>query len=79
MTKPFLCILAAAAIALGAISELRAFEPTDKTEASVYDTRLIPAPGKTVGDTVDFGGLLGTAPVIVQAFIFRHRPGCSSA
>ena len=26
--------------------------------------RLIPAPGKTVGDTVDFGGLLGTAPVM---------------
>ncbi len=26
--------------------------------------RIIPAPGKTVGDTVDFGGLLGTAPVI---------------
>lgn len=47
MTKPFLCILAAAAIALGAISELRAFEPTDKTEASVYDTRLIPAPTET--------------------------------
>ena len=26
--------------------------------------RVIPAPGKTVGDTVDFGGLLGTAPVM---------------
>lgn len=26
--------------------------------------RLIPAPGKRVGDTVDFGGLLGTAPVM---------------
>ncbi|MDR2421145.1 MAG: PFL family protein [Oscillospiraceae bacterium] len=26
--------------------------------------RIIPAPGKRVGDTVDFGGLLGTAPVI---------------
>ncbi len=26
--------------------------------------RIIPAPGKTVGDTVDFGGLLGTAPVM---------------
>ncbi len=26
--------------------------------------RIIPAPGKTVGDRVDFGGLLGTAPVI---------------
>lgn len=27
-------------------------------------TRLIPAPGKTVGDTVEFGGLLGRAPVM---------------
>ncbi len=26
--------------------------------------RIIPAPGKIVGDRVDFGGLLGTAPVI---------------
>lgn len=26
--------------------------------------RIIPAPGKTVGDHVDFGGLLGTAPVM---------------
>ena len=26
--------------------------------------RLIPAPGKTVGDRVEFGGLLGSAPVI---------------
>ena len=26
--------------------------------------RIIPAPGKTVGDTVEFGGLLGSAPVI---------------
>ena len=26
--------------------------------------RIIPAPGKTVGDRVDFGGLLGTAPVM---------------
>ena len=26
--------------------------------------RLIPAIGKTVGDRVDFGGLLGSAPVI---------------
>ena len=26
--------------------------------------RIIPAPGKTVGDTVELGGLLGTAPVM---------------
>ena len=26
--------------------------------------RIIPAAGKTVGDTVDFGGLLGSAPVM---------------
>ena len=26
--------------------------------------RIIPAPGMVVGDTVDFGGLLGTAPVM---------------
>ena len=26
--------------------------------------RIIPAPGKTVGDIVDFGGLLGSAPVM---------------
>ena len=26
--------------------------------------RLIPAPGKSVGDTVEFGGLLGSAPVM---------------
>ena len=26
--------------------------------------RIIPAPGKKVGDTVEFGGLLGSAPVM---------------
>jgi hypothetical protein len=26
--------------------------------------RLIPAPGKVVGDVVEFGGLLGTGPVM---------------
>ena len=26
--------------------------------------RIIPAPGKTVGDNVEFGGLLGSAPVM---------------
>jgi uncharacterized protein (UPF0210 family) len=26
--------------------------------------RIIPAPGKIVGDVVDFGGLLGSAPVM---------------
>jgi uncharacterized protein (UPF0210 family) len=39
--------------------------------------RLIPAPGKKVGDTVEFGGLLGRAPVMAlhressEAFIAR--------
>lgn len=39
--------------------------------------RLIPAPGKTVGDRVEFGGLLGSAPVMAvrspssEAFIRR--------
>ncbi|MBQ9988633.1 MAG: DUF711 family protein, partial [Clostridia bacterium] len=39
--------------------------------------RIIPAVGKTVGDTVEFGGLLGEAPVMpvhepsAQVFIAR--------
>ncbi len=39
--------------------------------------RIIPVPGKQVGDTVDFGGLLGTAPIMAcngyspEAFIAR--------
>ena len=39
--------------------------------------RIIPAPGKTVGDTVEFGGLLGSAPVMevhpasAEAFVKR--------
>ena len=39
--------------------------------------RIIPAPGKTVGDVVEFGGLLGSAPVMpchtgsVEGFIAR--------
>ena len=41
--------------------------------------RIIPAPGKTVGDRVDFGGLLGTAPVMPvhsgTAAIFTERGG----
>ncbi|MBQ6669599.1 MAG: DUF711 family protein, partial [Deltaproteobacteria bacterium] len=41
--------------------------------------RVIPAPGKKVGDSVEFGGLLGHAPVIpVRAFSaapFIHRGG----
>lgn len=41
--------------------------------------RLIPVPGKTVGDTVEFGGLLGSAPVIpVHPYAsadFVHRGG----
>ena len=26
--------------------------------------RVIPVPGKTVGDSVEFGGLLGSAPIM---------------
>lgn len=41
--------------------------------------RLIPAIGKKVGDVLDFGGLLGSAPVMpVNAFagnVFAHRGG----
>ncbi len=41
--------------------------------------RIIPAPGMKVGDTVDFGGLLGTAPVMPvhgeSAFDFIARGG----
>ena len=39
--------------------------------------RIIPAPGKVVGDTVEFGGLLGSAPVMpvhaesAEAFVAR--------
>jgi len=32
--------------------------------AKTTAVRLIPAPGKSVGDTVEFGGLLGSAPVM---------------
>jgi len=40
--------------------------------------RIIPAPGKKVGDVVEFGGLLGTGPVMpvnkfsCEAFIARR-------
>ncbi len=41
--------------------------------------RVIPVPGKTVGDKVEFGGLLGYAPIIaVNKFapnVFIHRGG----
>ena len=41
--------------------------------------RIIPAPGKKVGDVVDFGGLLGTAPVMpvnpCSCEIFAARGG----
>ncbi len=35
--------------------------------------RLIPAPGKGVGDSVEFGGLLGRAPVMAV-----HRQSCAA-
>lgn len=41
--------------------------------------RIIPAPGKTVGDTVEFGGLLGSGPVMkvnrCSSEGFVHRGG----
>lgn len=41
--------------------------------------RIIPVPGRVVGDTVDFGGLLGTAPVMPvnrwKSDDFIHRGG----
>ncbi len=41
--------------------------------------RIIPAPGKVVGDLVEFGGLLGSAPVMpVNSFspgVFIRRGG----
>ncbi len=41
--------------------------------------RIIPVPGAVVGDTVDFGGLLGTAPVMPvnrwKSDDFIHRGG----
>jgi len=41
--------------------------------------RVIPVPGKTVGDTVEFGGLLGSAPIMpynkADASIFIGRGG----
>ena len=41
--------------------------------------RIIPAPGKKVGDEVEFGGLLGTAPVMpvnpYAADVFIKRGG----
>ena len=35
--------------------------------AKTTAVRIIPAPGRTVGDVVEFGGLLGTAPVMARA------------
>ena len=41
--------------------------------------RVIPAPGKKVGDTVEFGGLLGSGPVMpvkpYNSEAFIHRGG----
>ena len=34
--------------------------------------RVIPAPGKKVGEMVEFGGLLGRAPIIPRAGIFQR-------
>ena len=57
----------------------------DVMARKVYDrmtataVRLIPAIGKTVGDQLDFGGLLGYAPVMpvnpYAGTVFAHRGG----
>jgi len=40
---------------------------------------VVPAPGKTVGDTVEYGGLLGRAPVMAlhreSSDVFIRRGG----
>ncbi len=41
----------------------------DKTTA----VRIIPAPGKEAGDTVDYGGLLGSAPVMAVSTVSCKR------
>lgn len=47
--------------------------------AKTTAVRIIPAPGKKVGDSVEFGGLLGRAPVMrvnpASAEAFIHRGG----
>ena len=62
-----ICGIIADEIAIGVVNS--------KTTAA----RLIPAYGKTVGDSVDFGGLLGSAPIMeVSPFssaAFIHRGG----
>jgi uncharacterized protein (UPF0210 family) len=41
--------------------------------------RIIPVPGKEVGEMVEFGGLLGTAPIMAvnrfSSATFIHRGG----
>ena len=41
--------------------------------------RIIPAPGKKVGDTVEFGGLLGSAPVMPVPPLLRATPSWPGA
>ncbi|MCH7851904.1 MAG: DUF711 family protein, partial [Candidatus Marinimicrobia bacterium] len=36
-------------------------------------TRLIPVPGKTVGDVADYGGLLGQAPIMAVSTLSPAR------
>ena len=62
-----ICGIIADEIAIGVVNT--------KTTAA----RLIPAYGKKVGDSVDFGGLLGTAPIMevspYSSCEFIHRGG----
>ena len=62
----------------GALRELKE-ETGAVPEEFVSLGRIIPAPGKTVGDSVSFGGLLGTAPVMnvhgESSAVFINRGG----
>ena len=46
------------------IARSKVQKATRMARAKTTAVRLIPAPGKTVGDEVSFGGLLGAAPIM---------------
>ena len=65
-----------AEVIAGIIADEMAIGMINKKTTAV---RIIPVPGKTVGDQVEFGGLLGSAPIMaVKSFSperFVHRGG----